>query len=374
MNSRSPDSGIRRAFKFQAFPWGMSSQLAKFAGVQSGIGLAYWLESMRVMRNILFMVGGLVLLGGATGGGCGLGASAVGIDAETPRAGQLSADGGSSNGLSWIGIDSSVPLAVGTTATIAFEVGATPLATGSFQVDSSDFNVISITQGKDQTLTLTAVAPGTAAIELWVEGSELGSLALTVAQPEAIAFADPSHLAAGIADAGIDLPPAPAKFAIVTGQEETIQAVITDATGDALASAGLVQASGTGLIVTADSSNQFILQPGLSSMNGTFTGSLGGAASVTYDVEFVYASAVMGATLETRTDADGNVYALAVAVDGDGDEIFGLGAWTFVPSGGATSVQLADAATKVILPKGTVPASVTLTAQNGSLTASALIP
>jgi hypothetical protein len=332
---------------------------------------------MRVLRNILFLVGSLVLLGGFSGGGCGgFGSTPAGIDAETPNAGQLSADGGGANGVSWVGIDSSVPLAVGTTATIAFEVGNTPLAADTFTVESNEPSVISVTPGKDQTATLTAVSPGTASLELWVGGAEIGSLGLTVAQPASIAFADPSHLAAGIADAGIDLPPAPAKFAIVQGQEETIQAVITDETGNALASYGLAQASGTGLIVTATSSNEFILQPGLSSTTGTFTGSLSGVPSsaVTYDVEVVYPTQVMGATLKTRTDADGNVYALAVAMDGDGDEIFGLGSWTFVPSGGATSVQLADAATKVILPQGAKAASVTLTATNGSLTATALIP
>ncbi len=347
--------------------------MGNFAGLQSGIPLAYWLESMRVWRNRLILLGGLVLLGGADGGACGLGAPI-----DTPVL-NLSADGGP-GGLRWVGVDPR-PLAVGTTSSLSFELGAEDLSS-EYEVNSDNPTVISVADEGNQILRVTALSAGTADIDLFVEGSPVGSLQLTSAQATSIVFADPSHLAAGI-DGGIDLPLPPGKFGILANQQETIEAIITDDAGDPLAAAQAL-ATGVGEGVSATpvppsensvASAGFLLEPGINS-TATFSGSLTKVPSsaLTYDIDIVQPSAVVSAVLETRTDADGNVYALAIAEDSYGNEIFGLGIWTFVPSGGATAEPLAPAAAKIIIPDGALPGSVTLTATNGALTVTTQLP
>jgi hypothetical protein len=235
-----------------------------------------------------------------------------------------------------------------------------------------------VTDLGNQNLTVQALGPGPANIVVSsLDGTWLGEKYLSVAVAAAITFADPSHLAAGI-DGGVNLPPT---FDILSsGSNETIQAVITDDAGQPLASSGLAMGTGTGIGVspaTVNGAEGFILQPLLAS-TATFVGSLSGVPSsaLTYQITLVPASAVANTVIESRLDADGNIYVLAIAQDSYGNEIFGLGTWTFIPTGGATALPLAPAAAKVVLAEGTTPGSVTVTATNPSLslTATAQLP
>jgi hypothetical protein len=191
--------------------------------------------------------------------------------------------------------------------------------------------------------------------------------------PTSVVFADPCHLAAGI---DTDLPPSPATFGLLENSSEQIEAVISDANGDPLlASQALVTGIGNGILVGPGNTLGFSLAPQPSfDSTATFVGGLNGVSStaLTYDIEIV--KSATGVTLKTQHNEDGSVFVLAEAKDINGNEVFGLPAWTFTLSGAGTALPVLNAAVKVIFPTGTAAQSVSLAATNGTLDAGILLP
>jgi hypothetical protein len=319
---------------------------------------------MGVWRNRIILLAAFVLLGGAAGdASCG---PDVGI------ASTVTPDGATSS-LRWIGVDPR-PLAVGTTASLTFELAPGVPSLSGYQLQSSDPSVLTVTDLGNQTVSLTAQAAGSAEVQLISDNALLGSLSLTVEQPTSIVFADPSNLAAGIPN-DTDLQPSPATFGLLVGGQEAIQAVISGADGDSLlASQEVVTGSGYGVSVTPGGGASFILGA-LFDPTATFTGGLQATPSsaLTFNIEIV--AAATNAILKSRVDGtDGSIYVLAVAQDASGNEIFGLPNWTFTLSGPGTAVRLGSAAVKLIFPTATAAQSVTLTATNGTLDAGIQLP
>ncbi len=302
-----------------------------------------------------------ILLGGAEGG-CGMGSAA-----SPPVAAAMTP------GLRWIGVDSK-PLAVGSRLTVSFEAGgAASCCAGGYRVESSDPSVVEVADEGNQTLALDAVASGEATIQVFPAGSATaaGSTDILTRDPASVQFADPSHLAAAIAD-DTELP---AAFALLRTGAETIQAVVRDAGGEVLASSGLAAGSGSGaIVVVPEQPDQFYLTalPASGSGTGSFTGGLSGGAGQTFQVAIV--GAPVSAALEHRVASDGSIVVLARALAADGSEVFGVPAWIFNLAGPGTALSIADAAVQLSFPAGTPSGAAILTATSGALTAEMAVP
>ncbi len=328
---------------------------------------------MKPMRPSLWTLclasAGVVLLSGFDGG-CGAAASPAVMGLQGPSGGS-----GATNGsLRWIGLDSR-PLAVGSQITVSFETAAgAACCSAGYTATSSDPAVLAVTDQGNQTLGVRAVAAGQAEIEVMAPGSGVpaGTVAVTTAEATSVTFGDPSHLAAGL-QGETDLPPS---FALLRTGSEILQAVVTDAAGDTLASEGLATGHGTGAIsVVPEEPDQFYLTalPASGDAGGTFVGGLAsGQGGVTFQIALV--GAAVRAKLDRRTAPDGSVFVLARALTEDGTEVLGVPTWSFSIDGPGTVLSLADAAAELFFPAGTASGATTLTATSGNLSAQITVP
>ncbi|MHB8416642.1 MAG: hypothetical protein ACYDCL_01100 [Myxococcales bacterium] len=317
-----------------------------------------------MFRTAPLLIAVAALLGGANGGCGALSPAEVNAPSAT-----------GSSVFRWIGVDPR-PLAVGTQATVSFEVAAGgDCCAQGFTATSTAPSIIAVSSGLlNQTLQLQALAPGAAAIQVTApDGTLQGELPLTAEAPASIVFADPSHLAAAIeGDTAL-----PATFSLLQGGYAIIQAVIEDAAGNPLASQGLASCeSPSGLWVTKEEPEKVTV----TALPGAAQGALvcGLSADPTTDIRFEVhlVDGAETAALETRTAQDGSVVVLAKGLDANFVETLGLGQWIFSLVGpqGTTAQRLADAAEKVAFPPNTAAASAVLTATNGTLAAASAIP
>ena len=310
------------------------------------------------------LLGAALLLGGANGGCGSFGSSAPAVLDDV-------------SGVRWIGADPR-PLAVGSEASLSFEVGArTACCQGGYRLASSAPAIVSVQDLGQQTLSVRALDAGAAVIELYGEGDggAVGGLSLVAAEPAAVTFADQSHQAAAIENETA-LPPS---FSLLRTGSETLLAVITDAAGDELASQGLTTGEGQGAVAAHKvEPEQFILTAlptTASEGSGVFVGGLTAEPSTALSYQIAIVDQPQRLALAQRTTPEGDTVVLAKALAADGSEVFGVSGWGYALTGSGSYVELAAAALRVSFPPGTAPQSATLTVTApGGLSTQLLLP